>query len=96
MESSQFIAKKNIETRGASPVPEKGRNVFVTTSKQFEESKPRIDIQLTGDGSAVPVTKVALFSDDEEGVFRLKYKETNNDEKWTDLIVAGDDKITVS
>jgi hypothetical protein len=96
MESSQFIAKKNIETRGMTEVPEKGRNTFLTTAKQFAKEKPRIDIQLSGDGSPVPVTKVAIYSADEDGVFRIKYKETKNDDPWKDLILPGDDKISVS
>jgi hypothetical protein len=94
MLASQFIADRNVILRGTSRVPDAGRNVF-SIVKSAWPSKPRLDILLASDGTPVQVTKVALNSAVNKDTFRIKFKSNENEEKWSDFVVPGDDTITV-
>ncbi|ELU10543.1 hypothetical protein CAPTEDRAFT_196226, partial [Capitella teleta] len=94
MLASQFIADRNVVLRGTSRVPDAGRNVF-SIVKSAWPSKPRLDILLASDGTPVQVTKVALNSAVNKDTFRIKFKSNENEEKWSDFVVPGDDTITI-
>jgi hypothetical protein len=94
MTNSQFIAERNIATRGAVQVPDEGRNAFEITAGEWA-SKPRVDVTLSGDGEPVPLTKVSVNADD-KSVFKLKYKKSKDQNVWDDVVLPGDVKATVS
>jgi hypothetical protein len=94
MLSSQFIPNRNVEMRAASRVPQAGRNVFSIDVSDWA-SKPRFDILLASDGTPVQVTRVVLNSASGDVTFKMKFKNNENEEQWSDYVAVGDDTITV-
>eukprot|EP00914_Ancora_sagittata_P006165 GHVO01012563.1.p1 GENE.GHVO01012563.1~~GHVO01012563.1.p1 ORF type:complete len:159 (-),score=8.73 GHVO01012563.1:31-507(-) len=95
MLTSQLISKRNMEVRGVNRIPEAGRNVF-GIEKALWSSKPRLDIMLTSDGSPIEVTKVSVNSGPTKDTFRIKFKTSEAQAKWSEYIAPGQNQIKVS
>lgn len=89
----QIIPAENVEVRAVKKRDDVSPSYFTISQSQWD-SKPRIDVVLTDDGTPVEVTKIAIKNPDQSSKFRIKYKAFASDDAVTDY-TGGEDKIKV-